>query len=275
MCTPNYGAWNCVVGESRTFILDGLTLEISKDMDIFNKYRLKFRALASDCANCFREEYNRKIIDYITFINFFPKIYDYYLNIVCEKAMETIISEGIWSINKDDFIAQCYNNFHLSYDEYNATLQSEKLTVQKNSQSISNAMGFVPHLSGGGFGLKGAAKGIAMASAFNIARDAVESGMTKATTTITPAQQQELFGRINSEALFELVFTDLWRTFLCLIDVLNSAKKGIWCPTNEDTKIANNIFNNMSSPCFPKDKVTEVMIEIFKTNPYNIEYYKK
>lgn len=129
-------------------------------------------------------------------------------------------------------------------------------------------------MSGGGFGLKGAAKGIAMAGAFNVARDALASKMAKGASSINAAQQQELYGRINCDNLFEAVFTDLWRTFLCLIDELNAAGKDIWYPTDDKAKSANNIFKNMSSPSFPKDKITEVMVDILKTCPYNVEYHK-
>ena len=47
-----------------------------------------------------------------------------------------------------------------------------------------------------------------------------------------------------------------------------------WWLTNETTQQANNIFQNMSNPNFPQDKLLDVFLDILKTNPYNTEYHK-
>ena len=67
--------WEQVVGSIRKFPLCGKELEISESMDIFNSYRLKFRELASICADNARIEYDRKVQNLDTFLGFYPTIY--------------------------------------------------------------------------------------------------------------------------------------------------------------------------------------------------------
>lgn len=266
--------WEPVVGSIRKFPICGKELEISESMDTFNSYRLKFRELASACADNARKEYDRKVQNLSTFLGFYPKIYQSYLSVLIKQSMNILISEGIWTVTEDSFEQQHLADFHLGMNDYTTTLESIKLTLQANRRRISNITSLIPNLSGGGFGLKGAAKGIAAATAFNIVRDGAEAGLINSVSNINQAQQAELYGRIKPDYLFECVFTDYWRVFLSLVFLLNKNGKSIWWLTNETTQQANNIFQNMSNPNFPQDKLLDVFLDILKTNPYNAEYHK-
>lgn len=266
--------WEQVVGSIRKFPLCGKELEISESMDIFNSYRLKFHELASICADNARKEYDRKVQNLTTFLGFYPKIYQSYLSILIKQSMNILISEGIWTVTEDSFEQQHLADFHLGMNDYTATLESIELTLQANRRRISGLTSLIPNISGGGFGLKGAVKGIATATAFNIVRDGAEAGLINSVSNINQAQQAELYGRIKPDYLFECVFTDYWRVFLSLVFLLNKNGKSIWWLTNETTQQANNIFQNMSNPNFPQDKLLDVFLDILKTNPYNAEYHK-
>ncbi|MEE1396662.1 MULTISPECIES: zinc ribbon domain-containing protein [Ruminococcus] len=266
--------WEQVVGSIRKFPLCGKELEISESMDIFNSYRLKFRELASICADNARIEYDRKVQNLTTFLGFYPNIYQSYLSVLIKQSMNILISEGIWTVTEDSFEQQHLADFHLGMNDYTTTLESIELTLQANRRRMSSLTSLIPNLSGGGFGLKGAVKGIATATAFNIVRDGAEAGLINSVSNISQAQQAELYGRIKPDYLFECVFTDYWRVFLSLVYLLNKNGKSIWWLTNETTQQANNIFQNMSNPNFPQDKLLDVFLDILKTNPYNTEYHK-
>ena len=143
-------------------------------------------------------------------------------------------------------------------NDYTSTLESIELTLQSNRRIMSNITSLIPNLSGGGLGLKGAAKGIATATAFNIVRDGAEAGLLNSVSNLNQAQQAELYGRIKPDNLFDCVFTDYWRVFLSLVCLLNKNGKTIWYPTNTTTQQASNIFTNMSNPNFPQDKLIDV-----------------
>lgn len=210
-------AWEQVGGAEKQFTLNGKTLVIPANMDAFNTYRTKFYELARVCADNARKEYDKKVQNLTTYLEFFPKIYNKHLGVVTQRATDILISESIWTVTKESFTNQHIDDFHMAIEEYLVTTESVELTVQANQNRVSTAMSFVPNLVGGGFGVKGAAKGIATATAFNLVRDGAEAGLLKGASQINQAQQLELYQRINPDNLFELVFIDFWRVFLSLI----------------------------------------------------------
>ena len=130
--------------------------------------------------------------------------------------MDLLISQGIWTVTYEAFWQQHKEDFHLAIDDYNSMIDSFNLTLENNQKAISGIMGFVPNLVGGGFGLSGALKGIAKATAFNLVRDGIETSALK-NANVKPAQRQALYQQINVEALLDHVFTDYWRVFLTLV----------------------------------------------------------
>lgn len=266
-------AWEQVCGAEKQFTLNGKTLVIPANMDAFNTYRTKFYELARVCADNARKEYDKKVQNLTTYLEFFPKIYNKHLGVVTQRATDILISESIWTVTKESFTNQHIDDFHMAIEEYLVTTESVELTVQANQNRVSTAMSFVPNLVGGGFGVKGAAKGIATATAFNLVRDGAEAGLLKGASQINQAQQLELYQRINPDNLFELVFIDFWRVFLSLTFTLNQNGKAIWYPTDDLAQQANNIFQNLSNPNFPQDKVLDVFFDILKTNPYVEDYH--
>ncbi len=266
--------WEQVIGEEKQFTLNGKNFTVSANMDIFNTYRLKFYDLACVCVDNARQEYNKKVQNLSTYLEFFPRIYNKHLTVLVKRAIDILVSECVWTVTEDSFLNQHIDDFHIAIDEYLITTESVELTIQANQNRVSTAMSFVPNLIGGGFGVKGAAKGIATATAFNLVRDGAEAGLLKGASQINQAQQLELYQRINPDNLFELVFTDFWRVLLSLVFTLNQNGKQIYWITDDVAERANNIFTNMSNPNFPQDKLTDVFIEILKTFPYNVEYHK-
>lgn len=111
----------------------------------------------------------------ITYLQFTPEIYGYYLAAVCDKAVQILISDGIWNITQSNVINAHKAKYHLVFDDISVTVESVELTIEKNQRSVANTMSFVPNLIGGGFGYKGAVKGIARATAFNVARNSIEA----------------------------------------------------------------------------------------------------
>ncbi len=266
--------WDNFVGEGKEFPIGDKVLMIPVEMDLFNSYRLKFRELASECADNAKEETTRKVQNLLTYLEFFPKIYDKYLDVMINKAIDILVAEEVWTVTHDSFLAQHKKDFHNIQDDLNATLKSIQLTSQNNQKSVASLTGLVPHLVGGGFGFKGAMKGIAKATAFNIVRDTAEASLVNGASQLNQAQQNELYGRIRFDVLIERAFLDYWRVFLSLTYTLKSAGKQMWYPSQDNMTKASNIFQNLSNPNFPEGKKLEMFLEILKTNPYKLDYQK-
>lgn len=262
------------VGSAKRFTLQSQTLDVPENEDVFNTYRLKFKEIASECADCARSEFNKRVRDLTSYLDFFPYIYGYYLTAMIDKAVQVIIAEGIWTETVESFMQLHTANFHLAMDDLAATVKSVELTVQNNQASTANFMSYIPNLVGGGFGLKGAAKGIATATAFNVVRDSAASSLIKSAASINQAQQVELYNRVNFDILFEHVFLDYWRVFLTLVNLLKNNGKDIWIPSDNSAQQANNIFKNLSNPAFPQAQIASAFINILQICPYNIEYHR-
>lgn len=261
-------------GITKNFPLFGRTLEITPDKDALNSYRLEFRELASACSDAAKTEYIRNVRDLTSFLQIFPNIYERYLGLVADKAMDIFISVGMWDIEKDKFIELHSKTYHLAIDLYSNMLKSIENTVNNNQNAVSSVIGLVPHLTGGGFGLKGAAKGVASATAFNFARDAIASNVISGASNISQAQQIELFKRIDIDGLFEIVFNDYWMVFCSMVCVLNKNGHTIWLPSPKEDQRCKNILANISNPNFPQDKIVDAIIDMMKTNPYNTDFIK-
>ena len=264
---------NQLVPKSKTFPLYGKVIEIPENMDVFNSYRLMFRKLASDVTDKIAQEYDRTIFNVDTFLTNFPGLYNSGLDVLIKKAVDILISEGVWTVTYDSFMNQHINDFHLAIDDYEIMVESFNLTIEANQQRKASRWSYVPNLIGGGFGIGGMLRGIATATAFNVIRDGIEASSIS-NADVSEDQRIELYNRLNRPLLRERIFTDYWRVFLSLVWTLNQNGKNIWWPTEEQTTQAANIFTNISNPNFPQDKILDVMIQIIQTNPYNIEYYK-
>ena len=265
--------WEPIKGEVRMFPLNGGILEISADMDMFNSYRLRFEELALKCANRAKARYQTKIRDFVSFVEFFPEIYGENLGPVIQRALDILISEGIWSVTYETLFEQHLNDFHLAFDDYNVLLESVELTIQQNQKAVAGVMSYVPNLVGGGFGVKGALKGVAMAGVFNAVRDGIENSAVKNAANIRPAQQAELYGRINPDVLFTRMYTDYYNVLYSLIWTLNKNGHNIWWPRKDVDQQAKNIFCNLSNPNFPQERILSILIDLIKSNPYSPEYY--
>lgn len=111
------------------------------------------------------------------------------------------------------------------------------------------------------------------ASILNKAReDAIPNAI--ANTGISVQQQAELYQRIDSQKLFLRVYIDYLNVVHSLIFALNENGQDIWIAEPEKAQQAKNIFENLSNPNFPQDKIAEAFIQIIEINPYNVDYHK-
>ena len=266
--------WEPIKGSEKTFSFNGEELHVPENMDIFNTYRMRFRDLASKYTDIAEAEYKKKVHDLVTFMEFFPRIYSSHLQTLAQKATDIFITEGIWSITADSFLKEHTENFHLALNDLNTMAESIRLTVEGNVQGVAKIASFVPNMQGFGFGLKGAVKGMAMAEAFNFVRDGIESKSVQSAMNIKHAQQHELYQRIKPELLFQNVHADYWNIFLTIVWKLRGNKRDIWWPKTELEQQANGIFQNLSNPNFPQDKIVSVVLGLLKLNPYNEDYHK-
>lgn len=249
-------------GAEKKFPLSGKELIISADMDAFNEYRLAFRELAKICADTAAREYTEKVNNLETFISFFPEIYEKYLAVMGDKAIEVLVSESIYSVTREDLLVQHKADFHLATDDYETISESIQLTVQQNRAASGALQSFASKYVNNKFGV----------SEEDFA-SMTDTMLDEAAQKLNDEQKYELYGRITPHFLFERVFFDYWRMFLTLVTLLRGFGVNLWWPDDATCENANNIFKNISNPNFPQDKICDVLFDIILANPYNAKYY--
>ncbi|MBR6987471.1 MAG: hypothetical protein IKH82_05305 [Clostridiales bacterium] len=265
--------WVLVTGSVKEFSLLGRSLIVNENWDVFNSYRTMYMKCAALYTEKMKKKYLKKINNFDSFMRFYLPLYKEYLDKIISKTTDILVSAGIWTETSESIMQRHVENNHLAMDDYTTMYDSLLATVQNNKAGMAALTSFVPNLVGGGFGLKGAAVGIAQATAFNLLRDGAESALID-NMNISAAQKAELYGRINQEVLFDRAFADMWRVFFTLIDIMNENGKNIWRPTDEDSAKADNIMKNVSNPNFPQAQFPDVMIQVIGMDPYKRSIYE-
>lgn len=266
--------WTPVEGVPHEFSLSGGVLDVDANMDVFNTYRQRFYSYANNAVEAGIAEYNANVRDLVTCLKFFPAIYAKNLDILISRAVDVLITSGVFTVTADMFKERHLGEFHSALDILEAVVESASQTSQANVQNMQSVTSLVPNLIGGGFGTKGAIKGILKAEAFNLVRDSAENSLLENASKINPAQAKELYERIDPAQLFAAVFSDYWSVYLTLAKILNENGKQMWWISDSQAQQAMGIFQNLSNPNFPQDQLVPMFIQILKTNPYRKEYHR-
>ena len=263
---------NKLISENKKFKLFDRELNIPTNLATFNSYRLIYRNLALQATDELEYEYNNSIHNLDEFLASFPMLYKSKLDSLIKKSIDILISEGIWTVTYDSFLESHLNDFHLAMDDYRTMVDNFNLVLEENQRKKATMWGYIPNLIGGGFGIIGALKGIATATAYNLIRNGIEESSLK-NANVKPEQRAQIYNYLNTSLLFDRVFSDYWNVFLSLVWTLNQNGKNIWWPNNKEIAQAENIFANLSNPNFPQDKVIDAILQIIQVDPYNEQYY--
>ena len=104
---------------------------------------------------------------------------------MCKRAYSLLLPAGVFSVSVESFIQKHASTYHAAIDSYE-TMAGIEMNKNAAAESLGNQVGNAVQMQGGGFGIKGAMKGVAQAEAFNFGMNMVgkffaqQSKMTKA-----------------------------------------------------------------------------------------------
>ena len=254
-------AFTAYTGSEKVFTLNGKELVIPARFDAFITYRTKFMKLAKACADKAAEVYKEKIHDLDTFRALFQDIYLENLKIVSSKAVDILVSEGIYQFSIDTFSAKNIETFHTALNDLRTTNESVKLTEQNNAkvtQNLKNGIGSL--FSNRGSFARGLVQG------------AVES--TLEGSEITAPQKAELYQRIRTHLLLHNVFQDYWNAVITLVGILRENGKDIWLADSGKIDDINAVLESVHNPNFPQEKVADVLFDCILKKPNAAAIYK-
>lgn len=126
-------------------------------------------------------------------------------------------------------------------------------------------------MQGGGFGFKGAMKGMAQAEAFNIGMGFIGKYIANQ-TKMSDEEKAQIFSKFRTDIFFKEVYNDYINTFYTTIQILseNGVLNGISTRTGNEF---NTLINNLKNPMFPQDKVSSALAELISAYPFSSPCY--
>lgn len=261
-----------VIGTELVFPFMGSMLTVPAEVDVANTYRKNYRQLATACVDRFKQQYQMKIHDYRSFMLEFPNVYNENMEPLLQYSMDVLIAEDIWTITKEAFTEAQKAQYNRGYADFEAMYNAGQKTVEANKQYVATATNMPKITHAGGFGFSNAMKAMNKANAYNTLSDLL-SKTTQSNTTMNTAQQWELFNRLNLENIALRVYCDYWNMWLLLIGILQKNGKNYRTRITAGNNDHASIFQNLSNPNFPQDRIPGILLEIIQANPYKKDYY--
>lgn len=206
-----------------------------------------------------------------------------YLIDTVDNAIRDLVDNGIMDIDEERFLSQHLPS-HLSWaSDYQVinekymeiVLTAEQLDEYRESRRI-NSPGFI----GGGFGIQGAAQGMAVAAAANVAigvaHGIFNAGATVLSTIGDIHKKSMLYKDSNTiEHLSASIYRLVFQVHLTIVDIVNARHptKVFYDVSSEDLAASNGLQENVSKGRITGDKSASILIEAMTLNPYEPSLY--
>lgn len=249
-------------GSEKTFTLHGKTLTVPANLDVYMHYRRQFRELAKACSDEAAAEYRESVHNLDTYMEQFPKIYEKYLRQVAEKAVDVLVSAGVYSFDVDSFVKAHMENFNLAAQDYQTMSESIRLTEERNTKIGQGMMNSVTSLFGNrGSFMQGLVDGMTESAVEDVRK-------------INAEQKTELFQRIDPSNQLNRVYLDCWNVGTTLMNILRGNGADIWQADGANTGDMNAVLRNISNPNFPQEKVLDVLFDYILKAPGSSALFK-
>lgn len=258
-------SWAPVNAETRQFELNDELLDIDAEMDAYNGYRRRFYDYAKLATDAVMMAYSENVHDLESYLNFFPSAYEANLDAVIDRAIDALVSSGIYTVTAASFKERHITKFHSFGDVQAMIAEGVETASQANRQVVEGVANLI---------MRSSSSGGILSDALHELRDTYKSNLIENATKINPEQAKKLFELIEPGALARLVLADYWSVHFTLVNIMIEEGKQIWWLSDDQAQRAQNIFQNLSNPNFPQDQLTAMLIQILKSDPYRKEYHQ-
>lgn len=263
---PEPEQWSPLTGQAKRLTLSGNVISVSANLDTCMQYREVFKETARYYADRFIFKYKNCVEDYDSFVNYFEDMYFEGLIPIAHRAYSLLLPFGVINADIDKFSSKHIDSYKRALTSYE-TVSGIEIAKNQAADNIGNTVSGSLQLRGGGFGLKGAVKGVAKANAFNLGMG-VLGKYVSSQNKMTQEEKANVFAKFNQELFFEEVFSDYYNTFLTMVQILAENGKLGNVTTYVNTEF-NNMVRNLKNPMFPQDQVAPTLAKLISTHPFN------
>lgn len=262
--------WTPISGEEQKFIIENAEIVFSKDLDSCFKYKKLFETTAAYYLDRFKSRYQQCINDFDSFVHYFQEIYLEGLISIGHRAYSLLLPFGLFNVTVEKFTSTHLDNYHRALTSYEIMVGIEEKRNQ-TAREAGNLVGNSIQMQGGGFGVKGAAKGVAQAEVFNLGMGLLGK-FVENQSKMTPEQKAEVFAKLKTDLLFEEVYSDYCNTFLTMVKMLadNNILSGVETVITDEYKT---MISNLQNPMFPQDKFAQAMAGLIAKYPFEKTSY--
>lgn len=268
---PEPEQWKPLTGSAKEFTLDGNIINVSANLDTCMQYLELFKLSAKYYAERFEFRYHQCITDYDTLLNYFESMYFEGLSAMLDRAYSLLLPFGVFNVNLQQFSTYQINTYNRAAKSY-MTMLSIKENRNQAANNLGNTVGNSIQMQGGGFGFKGAMKGMAQAEAFNMGMGLIGKYVANQ-TRMSDEEKAELFSKFKEDLFFKEVYSDYVNTFFTTIQTLaeNGVLDGISTRTDDEF---NTMINNLKNPMFPQDKLSSALAGLISSYPFSSACYE-
>lgn len=262
---PEPEQWFSKVGSDKSFKLSGSVITVPKNLDSCIQYRNEFKTAAKYYAERFAFKYQNCVQDFDTLIHYFSDMYFEGLKPMLERAYSLLLPFGVFSASYESFYSRQIETYQRAISSYEK-MSGVELSKNQTAEQAGNMVGGAVRLRGGGFGLKGAAKGIAKAEAINFGMSALGKFVAQQ-SKMTQEEKATVFASFKQDVFFQEVYSDYYNTFFTMVQTLadNNELNGV--RTIPDAEY-NTMIQNLQNPMFPQDKMVSALVKLISIYPF-------
>ena len=259
------------------------TIQTTPEREAYNALRLKYQNLAEKAQQDFSDRFSAHFSNMDQLHLNCTKVAQQYLDGPIDQAIRNLVSIGIMDIDDERF----RNKFLAPYrtwehdfaevdDKYLAIiLKAEELAKYKAARREDRGGGIV----GGGFGLEGAAAGMAVATAANVAIGVVGGVFNLGADALSAMgdgmQKWSLYNDSNTKNhLAESIYRLVFQVHLAIVDAAAQHQKNVYEKISDEDRLkAKSLFVNLSKGRIAGDIAESYLIESISLNPFEQSSY--
>lgn len=267
---PEPEQWPLLTGEDKEFTLKGNTLSISANLDLCIQYREYFKTSAEYYLERFKFKYQNCVNDFDSLVHYFSDLYLEGLMAMIQRAYSLLLPFGIFTADIETFTSRQIDTYKKAIISYETMTGIEEYKNQ-TAENLGNKVGDTVRMQGGGFGFKGAMKGMAKAEVFNLGMSFLGKYVANQ-SKMSQEEKAKVFAAFKHEVFYQEVYSDYCNTFLTLVQTLaeNGVLDGV---TTIISTEADTIVRNLQNPMFPQDKIAPALVKLITSNPFEPIYY--
>ena len=267
---PAPNEWGQKSADGMIFRIQNNEINVTDELSLCMKYRDDFIECATYYTKRFKFKFQYCATNYDDFVSYFHDMYIEGLRDMLGRATGLFLLLGIFDIDIETLA-----NIHL--DRYNTAInyfsQIASIEIEQNKKAAEKGafIGSAIQMQGGGFGIRGAMKGVAQAELFNLGM-AAYGAMVARVNSMSQVEKARVWSTFEYEKMFECVYKDYYNSFFTVIHLL-SERMLIGNCTISISKETQTIFANLQNPLFPSEQFVATAVKIIERNPFCKAFY--